>query len=242
MYRLIFFIITFLFTTSHELQADDRVIPTDTVFTLETKRSIPPAHIADYVKRPEYSYRKSILYETNVFKRYWNAFKNWLNKALGVTAESGLDTLLFYLFIILAILALVYHLMKSTYDNPWQKKSDSGSDSPEIYMNQDGSINLLKQKISDYESNGDMRQALRYRYILAVWKLNKKGVIKWQPEMTNYQILRKISSPQIKSAFRKIVDIYEHIWYGNYPIDTEKQYVNYRDTFNSFHDKINLLS
>ncbi|NNF32686.1 MAG: hypothetical protein HKN68_01170 [Saprospiraceae bacterium] len=242
MYRLIIFIITFISTTSLELHADDRIIPVDSTFSIQVERYIPSDHIADYVNRPEYSYRKSILYETNVFKRYWNAFKNWLNNALGVTADSGLDTLLFYLFIILAVLALVYHLMKSTYNNPWQKKSISDSESPEIYMNKDGSINLLKQKIADYESKGDMRQALRYRYIMAVWKLNKNGVIQWQPEMTNFQILRKISSPQIKGAFKNIVSIYEHIWYGRYPIETEKQYLTYRDTFNSFHDKVNLLS
>lgn len=242
MVRLILFIITFIISTSPKLHAEDRVIPTDSTYSVPVERSIPSAYIADYVSKPEYAYRKSILYETNVFKRYWNTFKNWLKKALGISADSGLDTLLFYLLIILAILALVYHLMKSTYNNPWQKKPYSDSGSPEAYINQVSSINLLKQKIADYESSGDMRQALRYRYIMAVWKLNKSGIIQWQPEMTNYQILRRISSPQINTAFRNIVSIYEHIWYGHYPIETERQYISYRNAFNSFHDKINLLS
>ena len=222
--------------------ADPRPVPMDTGQIILTDRSIPQSHIAEYTKLPEYSYRKSILYETNIFKRYWNSFKRWVSDLFGLASDTGIGTVLFYLIIGLAVLGLVYHLMRSTYNSPFQKKAIETLDEEAIIINQDGSEKILEKKINEYETTGDLRQALRYRFILSVWTLDNKGVINWQPEMTNYQILKLISSPQIKTAFRNLVSIYEHIWYGHYPIESENQYLSYRKIFNSFSDKIQLLS
>ena len=235
-------IYTILLFWASTTTAQERSVISDTSDIQLVERTIPESRISDYTKRPEYAYRKSILYETNIFKRYWNAFKRWLNNALGTTSQSGLDTILFYLAIILAILGLIYHLMKSSYNNPWHRKLVREGEASVVIINDEGSGHLIKSKIEELETKGDLRQALRFRFIYAVWKLNDRGIIDWQPEMTNYNILRRISSPQIKTAFKSLVSIYEHIWYGDYPIGTPHQYAAFQSEFESFHEKIKLLS
>ena len=221
---------------------ENRPVPLDSGEILLVERNIPSSHINDYTRLPEYSYRKSILYETNIFKRYWNSFKRWLSNMFNLADDSGLGTILFYLVIGAAIVGLIFHLMRSTYNNPLQKSIIDTLDDAQIILNQEGSGNRLLRKINEFESSGDMRQALRFRFIHTVWQLNSKGVIQWQPEMTNYQILKLISSKSLKTSFKKLVSIYEHIWYGHYPIESQHQYISYRSEFNSFNEKINQLS
>ena len=216
---------------------DFRSVAIDSTVFIERNRSFSEDHIEKYINQPEYSYRKSILYETNVFKRYWNSFKRWLSKTLGLSKQAGLDTLIFYLVMFLALMGLIYHLLRTTYDTPWKRSQKALTDEEQILISHRTTDQEFINKIKSSEEAGDLRTAIRFRFIQVVWKLNQVGIIKWQPELTNYQISRMIRSPEIRSEFKALTSIYEHIWYGKYPIDKGQQYNEYRSVFDQFIDK-----
>lgn len=67
----------------------------------------------------------------------------------------------------------------------------------------------------------DFRLAIRYRYLKALKILSQKGIINWHFEKTNWDYLKEISMPSVKSHFKEVSYIYDYIWYGEQYIDEE---------------------
>lgn len=93
-------------------------------------------------------------------------------------------------------------------------------------------INFL-QTISQLEQQQDYRSAIRYQFLFALKKLTDKNLISWNPEKTNRDYLRELKNENQREDFRRIVYVYDYIWYGEFDTQ-EKEYQYYKTYFNKF--------
>ncbi|NJL95623.1 MAG: DUF4129 domain-containing protein [Anaerolineae bacterium] len=66
----------------------------------------------------------------------------------------------------------------------------------------------------------DYRAAIRYLYLASLLLLDERGVMHFDPTLTNAEHLSRLGQqPQLLAALRPIVNIFDHVWYGFAPAD-----------------------
>jgi len=101
----------------------------------------------------------------------------------------------------------------------------------ELDQIQEGDVPLtassaLKHAHSLSESK-DYRAAVRYLYLSAILVLEERGLLRYDRSQTNREYLRSVNHlPRLMGALRRVVDVFERVWYGYQPIDrrTYEQY------------------
>lgn len=87
--------------------------------------------------------------------------------------------------------------------------------------------------ILKFEKEQNYRSAIRYHFLYTLKKLTDKNLISWNPEKTNRDYLRELKNKNSQEDFRRIIYIYDYIWYGEFETE-EKDYQHYKTYFNKF--------
>jgi hypothetical protein len=87
-------------------------------------------------------------------------------------------------------------------------------DDEDIIQNQDIQ-NLIDQALK----TGNYRLAVRYYYLLTLQKLSAQEQIDWQVQKTNHDYIFEIEDSKTRQHFRRVTDLYDYIWYGNFTVD-----------------------
>lgn len=89
------------------------------------------------------------------------------------------------------------------------------------------------ESIANFERQKDYRSAIRYQFLLVLKKLSGQKYINWNPEKTNKDYLSEIINPNLKEKFKKLIYIFDYVWYGEFSIDEEK-YQELKKKFSDF--------
>lgn len=98
-----------------------------------------------------------------------------------------------------------------------EKASVALSEEERLIRNED-----LKQLIKNALADNNYRLAVRYYYLYVLKLLSEKEHIVWELQKTNRDYLGEIKSTDIRLPFGNITRLYEHIWYGDFPMDAPK--------------------
>lgn len=161
---------------------------------------------------------------------WWTRFKQWLNDVwssfirwiLGDGEVSGTGNVLVQLlpYIIIASLVglLIWVFMRmDTGQLAFEKKQTAQaflSDDEEL-IKRDDIQSLIDKAIAER----NYRLAIRFYYLLALRKMSGKELIDWQVQKTNHEYIYEVKDPNLRNQFRRITDIYDYIWYGNFEVD-----------------------
>ncbi|MBA3871431.1 MAG: DUF4129 domain-containing protein [Chloroflexota bacterium] len=81
---------------------------------------------------------------------------------------------------------------------------------------------------TDYAQTQDYRTAIRYLYLASLLMLDERGVIHYDPSLTNREHLRHIKDKsQIYDVLRQVINAFEEVWYGYLPVN-ESYYQRFR--------------
>ncbi|NWF69311.1 MAG: DUF4129 domain-containing protein [Chloroflexi bacterium] len=70
------------------------------------------------------------------------------------------------------------------------------------------------------ENAGDYRTALRYVYLACLLALDERGVLRYDPALTNREHLRQVmQQPTLYEPLRVIVQTFDQVWYGFAALD-----------------------
>lgn len=89
------------------------------------------------------------------------------------------------------------------------------------------------ESIANFEQQKDYRSAIRYQFLLILKKMSAQKYITWNPEKTNKDYLNEIKNPNLKEKFKKLIYIFDYVWYGEFSIDEEK-YQEFKKKFSDF--------
>lgn len=172
---------------------------------------------------------------------WWTRFKRWLSLKYqqlmewlfgDYTANSLVAILLLILpyLLIAAIIGLIVWLFIRLNPGPsLLGKPETGSvsfnEEEEIVRSQDIS-SLIESAIRA----GDYRLAVRYYYLQLLKHLNEKGLINYEFQKTNSEYLSEIQDDSYKPKVKKLMRLYDFIWYGNFNV-SEKDFSVAQNSF-----------
>ena len=191
-------------------------------------RQIDEAILQKYRDDPTFDYVVEELERT-----WWDDFTAWLSDLLyeffenlfGVEKAGGLvrvflEVLPYLLLGILVFLLIKFFLKVNATALLRHKKSKPSvalSEEERLIRNED-----LKQLIKNALTDNNYRLAVRYYYLYVLKLLSEKKLIVWELQKTNRDYLGEIDSTEIRLPFGGITSLYEHIWYGDFPMDAFK--------------------
>lgn len=105
-------------------------------------------------------------------------------------------------------------------------------------------INLLEYKVSDADeiiedfdlaikseiNKGNYRKALRLLFLKLINSLDDQNLISYSKEKTNTDYLCELPNNEIREEFRRLVNIYNNVWYGLFGID-KQEYHDFEKSF-----------
>ena len=92
---------------------------------------------------------------------------------------------------------------------------------------------LLQQAIN----NKDLRLAVRYRYMWLLQILQRRELIQYRSDKTNYEYYTELSETNFKQPFKQLSRQYEYAWYGHFALSTAA-YAEYSDLFNNLRKQL----
>ena len=197
------------------------------------KKDITKSRIENYRQQKDFNYEYSEVENISLFDKIRLMLKRWfafIVKSLGVV---------WYLrYIILGgiIVLLIFIIAKSNSSglfSPHQKIINipfADDVNPE-------SVNW-EEEIAKAVKMGEYRLAVRYQFLSSLKSLSKNNFISWKAEKTNYDYVNEIKDKQVKTGFNDLSNMYEAIWYGNFPI-IQDEYVLIGQDFEKFNSIFN---
>ncbi len=138
--------------------------------------------------------------------------------------------LIYVLMALLVIYLIVRFLVNERFGSIFTKKATSILD---IDLSEQHIENLdLESLMNEALKNKDYRLAVRYQFLKVLKHLSQKQLIDWHFEKTNSDYEKELKETRLKTKFKEVSYLYEHIWYGEKPI-TVQQYQKTDDRFNA---------
>ncbi len=169
--------------------------------------------------------------QQNFFSRIVAGLISFFSSPLGKT--------LVWVFVFLVIAYAIFKIFFTGKTNLFSKsdKEDGNEEGSEKKFVDDIMTSdwetLLKQAIN----SGNMRMAIRYSYLLLLQLMQRRQMIHYRADKTNYDYYYEIKDNSIKLSFKQLTRQYEFSWYGNYPVP-EQAYQAYLNEFNQLKSRL----
>ena len=198
---------------------DSIIVKVDSIQSLPTRIFEGPLNLKYTGDEFDYSGRDGD--PQNLVERFLNWFFQFLIDTFGITLPPGTSEFLEYLIYILMALLTIYLIIKFFVGENLAAvfTSPPGAGIP-VYLEAELLENTdLNDLIAAAQEQKDYRLAIRYHYLQVLKGLNRHGIIVWHYEKTNWDYQREIKLPALQLPFRQVSYLYDHIWYGEQPID-----------------------
>lgn len=201
--------------------------------------------IEDYKNDPDFNYLENVENTS-----WWTRFKSWINSKIkqffdwmfgdyqGGTFLTFLMTIIPYLFIGLILGFIVWLFIRLNPGNSLFGEPKRGN----VFLNEEEELVYsedLQQLIEKAIANGEYRLAVRYHYLLLLKLLNEREIITYAFQKTNSDYLTEISNEKIRHQVKKLMRIYDFIWYGDFKI-TASEFQRAGNQFANLQTSMNL--
>lgn len=175
---------------------------------------------------------------------WWTRFKKWINLRYEqfknwLFGDYQAHTLLAlflgmlpYLILLIIIGFIIWLFIRL---NPGESILSQG-EKPQVFYNEEEKIiqsQDISQLLKDAINNKNYRLAVRYYYLQLLKTLNEKEIISYQYQKTNAEYLAEVGDEKYRLPLKKVMRIYDFIWYGNFPV-TEEDFRHMQQSFYSF--------
>ncbi|MFY0601748.1 MAG: hypothetical protein JXR03_18890 [Cyclobacteriaceae bacterium] len=141
------------------------------------------------------------------------------------------------LFIAL-IVWLLYTIVGGELFKSQPKRIKSDSELDDYDFNEVPEKTDLERWLDKALSKKDYRMAVRIYFLMIIQDLEKKGLIRWKKEKTNWDYLADLDGHQLQPSFRDRTMDFDLIWYGEKPI-SEEAMTNKIENFRTFLGDLN---
>lgn len=149
----------------------------------------------------------------------------FLSRLLNNTAQGVFDSrdLLVVLGVIVVVVVAIYFVKNLRYNLVSDQDLGAMLDETEVRTPAEAFDNAQK-----FITAGDYRNAVRQLYLATLLILDQRGKIKYDPTLTNRQVLRQASNdPRTAAALQPIVETFDRVWYGFEPL-SQSEFDAYR--------------
>jgi hypothetical protein len=168
----------------------------------------------------------------------WSRFKRWIYDTFFSWLDSSDARITFQtFFILLGIIGAVlifYFLQLGRKKTELSRKDVRWGD---VHTNPTVIEDLDYQKWIDTAlDRGEYNEVIKFLYLFTIKRLNDGNHLRYRPQYTNRQVIRKLKTGQIKDYFVAIASQFEYVWYGHFEAD-ELQTVDLKNNFEQLFPK-----
>jgi hypothetical protein len=200
----------------------------DDEYSLEAEKTETPSSDGTYDRHFKKDYKEK--YKSGAFKysekpekrNFLTRFFEWLFS--GKSSGSGFITFWIWMIKILVALALLYGVYIAVTiimgkKGVWYLTQKSDQKNIDYGKSEQENMPLNYQQLfQESLMNGDLRMAIRYKYLILLQLLTKAQLISFHPEKTNAEYRREIKNSELAEHFAYVSYIYNHVWYGAFDI------------------------
>lgn len=187
-------------------------------------RAIPDDLLRRYKRDPAFQYDNPQAERPSVWRRF---LEWWTRTVLEPVGESlgpgGVRVLLIGLAALLLGWALTW-ILRIGGGSPFAKRDVVKADQPLLDVDEIAEVDL-RALHREALARDDFREAVRYRYLLALQALDAQGAIRWNRHKTNREYVREMraaASPDQSTAFGEATRVFDWVWYGHRPVDRDR--------------------
>lgn len=179
-----------------------------------------PVEADAYLAASRFDYGNRVAESESLFQRI---MRRVMNTLFSIPRAAGpmWDVLVWGIFGLIVIFAML-RLLGADFTGVVSGRRSALPDTPEV----------SSDVVTDYESAaveaeqaGDLRSALRWRYVHLLTELDASGHITLRRDKTNDLLAHEIGNPAVRSDFNLLTDQFEASWYGAHTPD-DAQYRN----------------
>lgn len=170
---------------------------------------------------PEYTYNRVARSSSdNFLSRFISWIAEGLSDIFGFALSPLTIELITYIFYALIAALAIYFIIRFLGTEGFSKILGKSTKTPGTVTLEDTHIEEidLDSFIKESLQNGNYRNALRYQYLSVLKTLSTKKIITWDFQKTNADYYREIKNLETQNNFKTVTNIYDHVWYGEFPI------------------------
>ncbi len=183
-------------------------------------------------------YKKDVKLDPNFIER----FINWMSKTIfGNNREEDLykaRRILIWLIVIICMAIVIWILMRSEFSKLIKPDSKSTIFNFTELTDDIKSIDF-NQMISKALSENNFRLAVRWQYLKILFLLDKKQLIVFEPQKTNFDYYKELNKSAFRKEFMNLSRIYEYTWYGEFEVK-QNDYLKFEPKFNQIEKELHV--
>jgi hypothetical protein len=172
-------------------------------------RHPPQAVVSDFLADSRFDYGEDVRSGESLFARLVREFFSMLARIQDATGPMW--EIFVWILLGCIVVFTTLRLLKGDFSGAVYDTGRSGRVAGTVAA---GTAIDYAEQLRAAEQDGDLRGALRWRYLLLLERLDELGMISWRREKTNLMYTNEIKDPGVRSAFREITSWYERSWYG----------------------------
>ncbi len=189
------------------------------------ERPVPDA-LAEMRQDPRYRYDRPVAERPSLWARFWT----WvvekvlmpLFQASGTRGGQG-----FWLVVAVLVLAAVaFRLTQTGLGGIFGRRSRTTGDGVDPLLGVDDIATVDLPALLDAAlARREWRAAVRLRYLVALQRLDARGLVQWTRDKTNRTFVREAQSrggADIGRAFSDVTRAFETVWYGGATVDAAR--------------------
>ena len=131
---------------------------------------------------------------------------------------AGFGKVIFGIIILVIVVLIVKYIIDKEGNFSFRISPDKKIETLDLISEENIEDFDLEQLLSNALNNNDYRLATRFHYLLVLKKLSELKLIKLDKNKTNSDYLFEIKNENSRDQFSKISYIYNHVWYGEFPL------------------------
>ena len=153
--------------------------------------------------------------------------------------SSGMGKMIVWVLLFLLIGFALFRILSADRTGLFKRRKEQPEDegNDQEVLTEDMLHTNWEEYIDKATREGNTRMAVRDSYMMLLQLLQKRQLIQYRTDKTNYDYYYELANTNLKNPFRLLTRQYEYAWYGNYPIQ-EEAYQEYLNTFNNLKSQL----
>jgi len=163
-------------------------------------------------------------------RKFWDVVRQLLPEHIPSESFRYLE----YFLLIVALVLIVMALLKANVSQLFFKRGAARRKSilHEVLPENINEINF-DDRLAKALQHKNYRKATRLYYLQVLKKLHDAQLINWQLNKTNNAYITELQNTALYSRFKHITFVFDHVWYGNFPLHTES-FIPIKTDFEAF--------
>ena len=185
---------------------------------------VPQARLDVFRADPDFQYDRPRAEQPTLWDRFWAWLKETLWDPVYENTPPDFFTWAYRLAAIALLAWVVTRLLRAEGTGVFSRRDVDADLAGPLFAVEDIEAVDLRARLQHALGEGLYRDAVRFRYLLALQTLAAQGALAWRIDKTNRDYLREVRAsrgPSVARPLAAATRVFDHVWYGEREVDSD---------------------